>query len=124
MIRYFFRGNCWRKTSQSPDRLDDALFEEVGHYFDQKLNVKDAPGDEGYIFASLVQGRPISEVELTQLKQEDDSALLRITDSVISIEHSDPRLSYEIQPGDTLWAIAAQELGNGSRWVEIQKRGW
>lgn len=28
---------------------------------------------------------------------------------------------YEVQAGDTLWEIAERQLGNGDRWIEIQK---
>ena len=28
---------------------------------------------------------------------------------------------YTVKKGDSLWAIAASQLGNGSRWPEIQK---
>lgn len=29
--------------------------------------------------------------------------------------------SYTLKPGDTLWSIARQQLGNGARWTELQR---
>lgn len=29
--------------------------------------------------------------------------------------------TYRVKPGDTLWSIAASQLGNGTRWVELQR---
>lgn len=36
-------------------------------------------------------------------------------------ETRDARRRYTIQPGDSLWRIAARELGDGTRWEEIRK---
>jgi nucleoid-associated protein YgaU/peptidoglycan hydrolase-like protein with peptidoglycan-binding domain len=100
--------------------LDTVLLEEMGHYLDQKLNPIDSPGDEGEIFARLAQGETLTEAELQQLRQEDDRTTLAVGGAVISVEQSN-RTTYEVQAGDTLWAIAQQHLGAGQRWTELQK---
>lgn len=54
--------------------IADVLLEEVGHSVDARLNVTDSPGDEGVIFAAVVQGKELSEGELLGLKGESDRA--------------------------------------------------
>jgi peptidoglycan hydrolase-like protein with peptidoglycan-binding domain/nucleoid-associated protein YgaU len=103
------------------EALDRVLMEEIGHYFDQTLNPIDSPGDEGEIFARLAQGETLTNSGLAQLKREDDHATrIGANGAVINVEQSN-RLTYEVQAGDTLWAIAQQYLGDGRRWTELQK---
>ncbi len=52
------------------------LLEEYGHYVDGLLNSTDAPGDEGAIFAELVQGNSLDVATLEVLKAEDDSKII------------------------------------------------
>jgi hypothetical protein len=56
----------------NPAAVADVLLEEIGHSVDARLNVTDSPGDEGAIFAAVVQGKELSEGELQGLKSEDD----------------------------------------------------
>ena len=44
----------------SPGDLVRVLLEEYGHHIDARVNATDSPGDEGAIFAALVQGQPLS----------------------------------------------------------------
>ena len=62
------------------------LLEEYGHYVDSKINLTDSAGDEGNIFARLVQGEGISESELAVLKAEDDSAIVMLDGQLVQIE--------------------------------------
>ena len=44
--------------------------------------------------------------------------------ALVDTRHSAPPpapKTYIVGPGDSLWAIAASQLGNGARWPEIQK---
>lgn len=43
------------------------------------------------------------------------------TNSKDSLESESSGKMYTVKSGDTLWAIAQRELGNGSRWTEIKK---
>ena len=61
-----------------PDLLTAVLLEELGHYFDKLVNRQDSAGDEGAIFAKLIQGQQISSGELASLKQENDLAQVSI----------------------------------------------
>jgi hypothetical protein len=58
----------------------------MGHYLDSRLSREDSPGDEGAIFASLVQNQHLGTAELHSLKQEDDHATLNVEGQVISVE--------------------------------------
>ncbi|MGL4501304.1 MAG: hypothetical protein ACRCU2_19690, partial [Planktothrix sp.] len=56
----------------NPATVADVLLEEIGHSVDSRLNITDTPGDEGAIFAAVVQGKVLSEGELQGLRSEDD----------------------------------------------------
>ena len=62
------------------------LLEEYGHYVDSRINTKDAAGDEGDIFARLVQGKILNQQELVVLQAENDSATVTLDGQVIQIE--------------------------------------
>ncbi|KHG41357.1 hypothetical protein OA07_11900 [Aphanizomenon flos-aquae 2012/KM1/D3] len=67
----------------------NVLLEEMGHYIDSQINIQDAPGDEGAIFAKLVQNQPLAPGELITLKAEDDHGILNINGQNIAVEHAD-----------------------------------
>lgn len=70
---------------------DDAIavvIEELGHYIDSQLNSSDSQGDEGALFATLVQNKPLSDAELLALKSEDDSAQLTINGNTFAVEQA------------------------------------
>lgn len=64
------------------------VLEETGHFIDSQLNDIDSSGDEGAIFAALVQGNKIPPSELLALKAEDDSGTLTVDGQTIEVEHS------------------------------------
>ncbi|MBD2152111.1 Ig-like domain-containing protein [Pseudanabaena sp. FACHB-1277] len=73
----------------------NVLLEEIGHYIDTQINGSDAIGDEGAIFAKLVQNQSFQAGELAALKSEDDHGMLGIKDingqnQSIFVEHADP----------------------------------
>ncbi|MEM7555851.1 MAG: Ig-like domain-containing protein [Cyanobacteria bacterium P01_A01_bin.84] len=68
--------------------MSNAVLEEMGHYIDSKLNIEDSPGDEGAIFAALVQDKHLSESQLIELKAEDDSGLIDFGNATIPVEYS------------------------------------
>ncbi|MFM7437307.1 MAG: Ig-like domain-containing protein, partial [Snowella sp.] len=74
-------------------RLDSAVnvvLEEIGHFIDAQVNPIDAPGDEGEIFANLVQQHSLDEMQLAILKTEDDHAFLRFNNELIAVEKALP----------------------------------
>ncbi|HEY9665568.1 MAG TPA: calcium-binding protein, partial [Coleofasciculaceae cyanobacterium] len=64
------------------------LLEEAGHYIDACVNDVETPGDEGAIFSALVRGKNLSEQELQQLRDEDDSATIVLDGQILVIEQA------------------------------------
>jgi RHS repeat-associated protein len=62
----------------NPQTAVNVLLEEMGHYLDSQINAVDTPGDEGAIFAKLVQNQPFATGELDTLQAENDSARLTL----------------------------------------------
>lgn len=81
LSKEFLAGNA-----ANPAAVADVLLEEIGHSVDARLNVTDAPGDEGAIFAAVVQGKELSEGELQGLKSEDDRATIYLNGKEIQVE--------------------------------------
>ncbi len=75
-------------SQQQPNLLTAVLLEELGHYFDKAVNTQDSPGDEGAIFARIVQGPQISATELASLQQENDRTQVTLDGTVRSLELS------------------------------------
>ncbi|MBG1244075.1 FG-GAP-like repeat-containing protein [Nostoc sp. NZL] len=74
------------QNAQNLDAIVAVLLEETGHSIDAKINVADAAGDEGDIFARLVQGKSISQQQLAVLKAEDDTTTVTLDGQVVQIE--------------------------------------
>lgn len=83
----FIADEVVAEAAENAEALDDVLLEEVGHYFDQALNTVDSAGDEGEIFARLVQGEDISTAEMQTLKSENDHSTLTFNGTTISVEN-------------------------------------
>jgi CARDB len=73
-----------------PSALTMVLLEEFGHYLDAQLNLADSVGDEGEIFAYLVQGITLSEPELMAMKADDDRMTITLDNQEHAVEHSTP----------------------------------
>jgi Ca2+-binding RTX toxin-like protein len=65
--------------------ITGVILEELGHWVDTQVNTVDSDGDEGAIFAALVQGS-LSAQELQLLKAEDDRAVVILDGQSIAIE--------------------------------------
>ena len=66
--------------------ISGVLLEEIGHFVDAKINQTDSAGDEGAIFAELVQGYSLNTQTLQALKSEDDHATITVNGEVIQVE--------------------------------------
>jgi len=66
------------------------LLEEYGHFVDAQINPVDSAGDEGAIFAELVQGDALSDSQLALLRAENDWVTVMIDGQLMAIEQSNP----------------------------------
>ncbi|WP_292778201.1 Calx-beta domain-containing protein [Nostoc sp. NMS9] len=74
--------------------IANLVLEEVGHRIDGLLNRVDSVGDEGAIFAALVQGYSLDTERLRALKTEDDHATITVNGEVIAVEQETETLSF------------------------------
>jgi Ca2+-binding RTX toxin-like protein len=73
-------------STASESSLVALLLEEYGHFVDAQVNTVDSAGDEGAIFAALVQGEDLGVSTLQALKVEDDHGMITVNGEVISVE--------------------------------------
>jgi hypothetical protein len=72
----------------NPELATGVLLEEYGHYLDSLVNDTDAVGDEGRMFAALVQGQTLSDSELALLRSENDHAVIELNGESVAVELS------------------------------------
>ena len=89
----------------NPEAVEGVLLEEIGHYIDKQLRSGDSRGDEGNIFAELVQDNTISGAELGDLKAEDDSTTIGFEGEKIDLELATPDSNF----AETIATIAEEE---------------
>ncbi|WP_146136498.1 SBBP repeat-containing protein [Aphanothece hegewaldii] len=75
-------------NSASLEEIASVLLEEIGHGIDHKINLADTQGDEGELFAALIQGKTLDQATLDRLKQEDDTATVSLNGQIYKIEQS------------------------------------
>ncbi len=75
-------------NTASSAAIVNVILEEIGHYVDAQINPVDSAGDEGAIFAELVQGNSLDVATLEVLKAEDDSKIINLNGEVITVEQN------------------------------------
>ncbi|MBD2690670.1 beta strand repeat-containing protein [Anabaena catenula] len=80
-----YLSNTFLETATSA-AISAVLLEEIGHFVDAQINTLDSAGDEGAIFAELVQGYSLDTETLQALKAEDDHAVIILDGQSIAIE--------------------------------------
>ncbi|MFN7819163.1 MAG: Calx-beta domain-containing protein [Cyanobacteriota bacterium] len=88
----------------------NALLEEIGHYVDATINASDSPGDEGAIFAALVQGEQLTPAQLLLLKAENDWTTLQINGKSVVVEQA---VLTGTSGSDTLVGTAVDDVISG-----------
>ncbi|MEG4034059.1 hypothetical protein QUA03_09550 [Microcoleus sp. S36b_A4] len=99
------------QNAANPAAVADVLLEEIGHSVDSRLNVTDSPGDEGAIFAAVVQGKELSEGELQGLKSEDDILTITLNNQKIDLELSVNYKTIVETPTDAATSVASNQFG-------------
>ncbi|MCW9683183.1 hypothetical protein FJR41_020710, partial [Dolichospermum planctonicum UHCC 0167] len=74
--------------------LFGTLLEEIGHFIDAHINLSDSAGDEGAIFAALVQGESLDTTTLQALKAEDDHATITVNGQVVAVEQNSGNIAF------------------------------
>ena len=82
------------QNAQNLNAITAVLLEETGHSIDAKINTKDAAGDEGDIFARLVEGKSISQQQLAVLQAEDDTATVMLNGQTVEIEQNSSQVTF------------------------------
>jgi murein DD-endopeptidase MepM/ murein hydrolase activator NlpD len=101
------------ENADNPEAIVSVLLEEIGHHIDSQINISDTPGDEGEIFAGVVQGKEFDAGELEALKAEDDTATVMLDGKATVIERALPST-------DNAWDIAS---GDNTRFDPPLWRG-
>ena len=93
-----------------PAAIVNVILEEIGHYVDAQINQVDSLGDEGAIFAALVQGEVLSPGVLAELKTEDDGGWLEVKGQKLEVEYNNPTVSLSLTSPTTVTEDGPQNL--------------
>ncbi len=73
-------------TGSNVNQAVSVVLEEIGHSLDPRLNSSDSIGDEGEIFANIVQGKGLSPEQIQTLKTDDDAAVVVLDGETVVLE--------------------------------------
>ncbi len=76
-------------NTASSASIINVILEEIGHYVDAQVNQVDSAGDEGAIFAELVQGNSLDVATLDALRAENDQTTIIVNGEIIQVEQAD-----------------------------------
>ncbi|ROH90775.1 calcium-binding protein [Microcystis aeruginosa FACHB-524] len=76
-------------NTASSAAIVNVILEEIGHYVDAQINQTDSAGDEGAIFAELVQGNSLDVAILDALRAENDQTTIIVNGEIIQVEQAD-----------------------------------
>jgi hypothetical protein len=75
-------------NTASSAAIVNVILEEIGHYVDAQINPVDSAGDEGAIFAELVQGNSLDVATLEALRGENDQTIIIVNGEIIQVEQT------------------------------------
>nr|NCR53542.1 calcium-binding protein [Microcystis aeruginosa L211-07] len=75
-------------NTASSAAIINVILEEIGHYVDAQINQVDSAGDEGAIFAELVQGNSLDVATLDALRGENDQTTIIVNGEIIEVEQA------------------------------------
>ena len=76
------------QNQESPNAVARVLLEEIGHFIDSQINPTRSGGDEGEIFARLVQGETLSQEKLAALRAENDHRQVMLDGKMVDLEQN------------------------------------
>ncbi|MBW4617542.1 MAG: choice-of-anchor L domain-containing protein [Desmonostoc vinosum HA7617-LM4] len=82
----YISAEFFSENASNYGSIKNILLEEIGHFIDAQINQVDSPGDEGEIFANLVQGRTLTQEQLQQLKTENDAITITVDAQTLPAE--------------------------------------
>lgn len=106
------------QNTNNISEISSVLLEEIGHFLDWQFNIQDAPGDEGFLFASLVQGNNLTANEIAQIKTENDAATVVLNGQTVAIEQA----NFGDNPAFDL--IGLTQLRNDPKFADIDGSGF
>jgi membrane-associated phospholipid phosphatase/methionine-rich copper-binding protein CopC len=86
--RIYLSEDLVNPATAKTDEAVSVLLEEIGHYLDSQINAQDSSGDEGAIFAKLVQNQAFNPGELSNLQAEDDRGVINLNGQSIAVEQA------------------------------------
>ncbi|MCA2645122.1 MAG: hypothetical protein IM503_04860, partial [Microcystis sp. M069S2] len=75
-------------NTASSAAIVNVILEEIGHYVDAQINQVDSAGDDGAIFAELVQGNSLDVATLDALRAENDQTTIIVNGEIIQVEQA------------------------------------
>ena len=110
------------ENANNLEAIAKVLLEEISHSIDAQVNTIDASGDEGAIFAALVQGEELSQSDISALQAENDQAVLSINGQDVLVENSS--LAWTMDVFDWNWNWKGGEsfpsnYGDGLNGVDL-----
>ncbi|MFM6550077.1 MAG: Calx-beta domain-containing protein, partial [Microcystis panniformis] len=107
-------------ATSTAEAISAVLLEEIGHFVDAHINLSDSAGDEGAIFAALVQGYSLDTQTLQALKAEDDHATITINGQVVAVEQNSGNIAFSAatysinENGTPVTAVTVTRTGGSS----------
>jgi hypothetical protein len=96
----------WLLTA-TEEEIQKVLTEELGHYLDDQLNEGDTKGDEGELFARLINDESVSLEQVLSLRAQADSGFVNTGDGGVSVQLNSPYYVF-----------------NGSRYIIVTATSW
>jgi len=82
-------NSAWLEFGAGSGWITQVMLEEYGHAMDQRLNgLRDAPGDEGELFAARTLGVSINAEQNARIRSENDFAYLQMDGASVEVQHA------------------------------------
>jgi LysM repeat protein len=119
-LNYF---RLWR-TSNVPVRFiaQSDLYDDINSLvLIEDMTVTENAGEEGdkYVELTLLEYIPITKKSVTVTTDSNGNTTATVTSASTTTRNPNAGMSYTVQSGDTLWSIAKNAYGDGSKYTTI-----